>query len=66
MDYEYEMFSEAGDCLVHDLIKMAAKYGLGDVEVLAMCSAVAKNPDFSEITDTAVRERIGEELGWFA
>jgi hypothetical protein len=61
----YAMFTESGNQLVHSIVEMAKTFGLNDVQVLAMCSAVAKNNDFAEITDTAVRESIGEVLGWY-
>jgi len=61
----FEMFTESGNNLVTDLVKMAKTYGLDDAVVLGMMSAIGNNPDFAEITDTAVRETVGIELGWY-
>mgnify|MGYP001301525633 CR=1 FL=1 len=61
----FEMFTESGNNLVTDLVKMAKTYGLSDTVVLGMMSAIAKNECFGEITDTAVRETVGIELGWY-
>ena len=62
---EFEMFTESGNNLVSDLVKMAKTHNLSDTVVLAMMDAVSKDECFGEITDTAVRECIGEELGWY-
>jgi hypothetical protein len=61
----YEMFTESGDNLVTDLVKMAKTYGLSATVVIGMMSAIAKDECFGEITDTAVRESVGVQLGWF-
>ena len=61
----YEMFTESGDNLVTDLVKMAKTYGLSDTVVLGMMNAIGMDECFGEITDTAVRESVGIELGWF-
>ena len=65
MTYSYEMFTEAGDNLVADLIEMVQKYGLSTDAVCGMRNAIAKDENFGEITDTAVREVIGMKLGWY-
>lgn len=61
----FEMFTSSGDRLVGDLVRMAKSHGLSDTVVLGMMSAIAKDECFGEITDTAVREAVGIELGWF-
>jgi hypothetical protein len=61
----FEMFTSAGDRMVGDLVKFAKTYGLSDTVVLGMMNAISKDECFGEITDTAVRECIGEELGWY-
>jgi hypothetical protein len=61
----YAMFTESGNSVVHDLVTMAQTYGFQYNVVIGMIDAIAKNPNFSEITDTAVRECIGEALGWY-
>ena len=62
---EFEMFTESGNNLVTDLVKMAKTYGLSSTAVLSMMDAISKDECFGEITDTAVRECIGDELGWY-
>ena len=59
------MFTESGNNLVSDLVKMAKTHNLSDTVVLSMMNAISKDECFGEITDTAVRECIGEELGWY-
>ncbi len=61
----FEMFTESGNNLVTNLVKMAKTYGLDDAVVLGMMNVIGNNPDFAEITDTAVRETVGIELGWY-
>jgi hypothetical protein len=62
---EYEMFTESGNNLVTDLVKFAKTHNLSATVVLSMMDAISKDECFGEITDTAVRECIGEELGWY-
>ena len=62
---EYGMFTESGNNLVADVVKMAKTYGLTPTVVTRMMHAIAIDERFAEITDTAVRETIGEELGWY-
>lgn len=62
---DYGMFTESGGALVTDLVKMAKTYGLTQTVVMRMMHAIAIDECFAEITDTAVRETIGEELGWY-
>jgi hypothetical protein len=61
----YAMFTEHGNSLVTDLVNMAQTYGLDGEVVMGMCAAIAKDYNFAEITDTAVREEIGCHLGWY-
>jgi hypothetical protein len=61
----YGMFTSAGDRMVGDLVEFAKAFGLSETAVLSMMDAIAKDEDFGEITDTAVREEIGIELGWY-
>ena len=62
---DYGMFTESGSNLVADVVKMAKTYGLTPTVVMRMMHAIAIDERFGEITDTAVRETIGEELGWY-
>jgi hypothetical protein len=61
----YGMFTSDGDRLVADLVSFAKAFQLSDTAVLEMMNAISKDECFGEITDTAVREAIGEELGWY-
>jgi hypothetical protein len=61
----YGMFTSDGDRLVGDLVSFAKAFQLSDTAVLAMMNAISQDECFGEITDTAVREAIGEELGWY-
>ena len=61
----FEMFTESGNNLVTDLVKMAKTYDLSVTAVLGMMAAISTDECFGEITDTAVREAVGIELGWY-
>lgn len=61
----FEMFTESGNNLVTDLVKMAKTYDLSVTAVLGMMAAISRDECFGEITDTAVREAVGIELGWY-
>ena len=59
------MFSEEGNAVVADLVALAKTHNLSYPIVMCMMDAIRTDECFSEITDTAVREEIGEELGWY-
>ena len=61
----YGMFTDAGNELVENLVLLAKVYSISPNTVLAMMDNIAKDECFGEITDTAVREMIGDELGWY-
>jgi hypothetical protein len=65
MNFNYEMFSEEGNLAVADLVTFSKIHNLQDTVVLALMSALAKDERFGEATDTAVRETVGVELGWY-
>jgi hypothetical protein len=65
IEMNYGMFSDAGNAVVADLIKMAKNHSLSDEIVMAMMNAIAKDECFGEIEDTEVREEIGVALGWY-
>jgi hypothetical protein len=65
MSFDYAMFSEEGNLVVADLVTYSKIHNLPVTVVLAMMSAISKDDRFGEITDTAVRECIGSELGWY-
>ena len=61
----FEMFTSAGDLAVADLVTFSKIHSLPDTVVLALMSALSKDERFGEATDTAVRECVGSELGWY-
>jgi hypothetical protein len=65
MNFNYEMFTSAGDLAVADLVTFSKIHSLPDTVVLALMSALSKDERFGEATDTAVRETVGVELGWY-
>lgn len=65
MNKDYEMFTDAGNAVVADLVDLAKTHSLSYEIVMGMMDALSKDETISEITDTAVREAIGEELGWY-
>ena len=65
MTKDYGMFTDAGNAVVADLVDFAKTHGLSYKIVMSMMDALSKDETISEITDTAVREEIGEELGWY-
>ena len=65
MTKDYGMFTDAGNAVVADLVNFAKTYNLSYPIVMSMMDAIGSDECFGEITDTAVREEIGDELGWY-
>jgi hypothetical protein len=65
MNFNYEMFTDEGNLAVADLVTFSKIHNLQDTVVLALMSALSKDSRFGEATDTAVRECVGSELGWY-
>jgi hypothetical protein len=65
MNFNYEMFTSAGDLAVADLVTFSKIHNLPDTVVLSMMKALSSDSRFGEATDTAVRECVGVELGWY-
>ena len=65
MTKDYGMFTDAGNAVVADLVDFAKTHGLSYPVVMSMMDAIGSDECFGEITDTAVREEIGDELGWY-
>lgn len=61
----YGMFTDRGNALVSDLVVFAKNHNLSYDAVEAIIKAVSKDELFEEITDTAVREEIFTELGFY-
>jgi hypothetical protein len=62
---DYGMFTDAGNAVVENLVSMAKTHGLSYPIVMSMMDAIGTDECYGEITDTAVRESIGDELGWY-
>jgi hypothetical protein len=60
--HDYQMFTDQGDALIHDLVMLNDKYQLHDKSVLLLLSAISKNDTFFEATDTLVREAVFAKL----
>ena len=72
INLDFGMFTHAGESAVYGIIvaaEVAADMGMPEDEqiqfVLNSLERLAKQPDFSEATDTAVREATFEALGFF-
>jgi len=65
MTKDYGMFTDAGNAVVADLVDFAKTHGLSFPIVMSMMDALANDETLAEITDTAVREAIGDELSWY-
>ena len=72
IDLDFGMFTHAGESAVYGIIvaaEVAADMGMPEDEqiqfVLNSLERLAKQPDFSEATDTAVREATLTALGFF-
>ena len=61
----FGMFTHAGESAVYGIIVAAEANNLTPDQVLASLERLAKQPDFSEATDTAVREAVFEALGFY-
>jgi hypothetical protein len=62
---DYGMFTSKGDRMVDALVDFAKTYSLSQTQVLDIMESIAKDDRYSEITDTAVRRMIGQELGFY-
>lgn len=72
IDTEFGMFTHAGESAVYGIIvaaEVAADMGMPEDEqiqfVLKSLERLAKQPDFEEATDTAVREAVFDALGFY-
>jgi hypothetical protein len=61
----YGMFTTAGDEVIGRLIDFARKYRLNEEQTMAILYDIAAAPKYPEASDTAVREAVGEELGFY-
>jgi len=55
---DYDMFTDAGNAVVGDMVDLAIKHQLSFSTVEAMLTALATEETFGEATDTAVREAV--------
>jgi len=61
----YGMFTTAGDEVIGRLIDFARKYRLDEERTMAILYDIAADDRYAEASDTAVRETVGEELGFY-
>lgn len=59
----YGMHTDAGNCVIQDLVNLANKAQLSDRAVLSMLESLAKDEMYAEAMDTVVRERVFAQLG---
>lgn len=59
---DYRMFTDQGDALIDDFVKLVDKYQLNDRSIKLMLSAISENETFSEAADTMVREAVFAKL----
>ena len=65
INLDFGMFTHDGESAVYGIIVAAEANNLTPDQVLASLERLAKQPDFEEATDTAVREAVFEALGFF-
>ena len=65
INLDFGMFTHAGESAVYGIIVAAEANNLTPDQVLASLERLAKQPDFSEATDTAVREAVFDALGFY-
>ena len=61
---DYEMFTDAGNDAVDSIVRMAKMLKMTWPQVEASLYELAKRDEFSEATDTAVREAVYITLGY--
>jgi hypothetical protein len=61
---EYAMFTESGNAAVAKIVECAETAELPWSTVESLLTALATHPEFSEATDTAVREAVYCALGF--
>ena len=60
--HDYQMLTDQGDALIHDLVLLIDKYQLHDRSVLLMLSAISENDTFLEATNTLVQKAVFAKL----
>ena len=65
INLDFGMFTHAGESAVYGIIVAAEANNLTPDQVLVALERLAKQPDFSEATDTAVREAVFDALGFY-
>ena len=61
----YGMFTTAGDEVIGRLVEFSRKYRLDEEDTMAILKDIAADDRYGEASDTAVREAVGEELGFY-
>ena len=62
LDYNYGMFTNAGDAAVYGVVATASVLDLTWDEVVRALSMLSRQPGFGEAMDTAVREAVYIDL----
>jgi len=62
---DYGMFSDAGNSEVARIVAVAKEYDMSFDEVMYLLKELGRFEKYGEATDTAVRELVGEELGFY-
>ena len=58
VDFEFGMFSDAGEDMIYDLVKFVSKHSVSDDTINAMLELISKEEMYAEAADTVVRERV--------
>ena len=61
----YDMFSDAGDAAVHELVETAHRLAWTWPEVVFQLEVLRRRPGCEEATDTAVRESVYNALRFY-
>jgi len=61
----YDMFSDAGDAAVHELVMTAQRLAWTWPEVQFQLQVLSRTPGCEEATDTAVRESVFNALRFY-
>lgn len=62
MEYEFGMFTDTGEEVVSQVVKLACTYALSDTTINQMLVALSNDEAFAEASDTVVRERVFKYL----
>lgn len=58
MNKDFGMFTDTGEELVSELVRLSGTYALSDSTIKALLKAISTEEAFAEATDTVVRDRV--------